>query len=96
MYKQASEGGGNGHFFLALDIVRWMPLELWHDRIDALCLALVASGSPGAVRIPGDLRWAEYRRSLAEGILVEDLTLTRIEALARELAVELGWAENVG
>jgi LDH2 family malate/lactate/ureidoglycolate dehydrogenase len=95
MYEQASEGGGNGHFFLALDIARWMRLDLWHDRVDALCLALVASGTPGMVRIPGDLRWIEYRRSLVEGLLVEDHTLARTEALAGKLGVELGWAERV-
>jgi LDH2 family malate/lactate/ureidoglycolate dehydrogenase len=95
MYKHVSKAGGNGHFFLAFDIARWMPLADWYDRMDALCLALIASGPPGSVRIPGDSRWAEYDRSLAKGVLLEDRTLARTEALARSLGVELGWAEAV-
>lgn len=95
MYKQVNEGGKNGHFFVALDISRWMPLEEWYDRIESLCLLLIQSGPPGAVRIPGEARWTEYRRSLAEGVLLEGRTLARIEALSRSLGVELGWAETV-
>ena len=95
MYKQVSVGGNNGHLFVALDIRRWMPLPEWHERIEALCLGLIGSGLDGTVRLPGDCRWAEYDRSLIEGVLVEDHTLARTESLARDLGVELGWAQTV-
>ena len=72
-----------------------MPLPEWHERIEALCLGLIGSGLDGTVRLPGDCRWAEYDRSLSEGVLVEDHTLARTESLARDLGVELGWAQTV-
>jgi ureidoglycolate dehydrogenase (NAD+) len=96
MYIHVSAGGNNGHFFLALDVGRWMPRAQWDERLDGLCLALLGSGLPGAVRIPGDVRWAEYDRSRTDGVLVENHTLERTEALAGELGVELGWRESVG
>jgi LDH2 family malate/lactate/ureidoglycolate dehydrogenase len=96
MYKHVSAGGNNGHFFLALDIGRWVPRAEWDERLEGLCLALLGSGLPGAVRIPGDVRWSEYDRSLADGVLIENHTLERTEALASELGVEFGWRESVG
>ena len=95
MYKHVSAGGNNGHFFLALDIGRWMPLETWQERVETLCLGLLDSGEPGAVRMPGDTRWAEYDLSLAEGVFVEEHTLARTETLARNLGVTLDWAQSV-
>lgn len=95
MYRHVSTGGDNGHFFLALDIGRWMPLPAWQERVETFCLGLLDSGAPGAVRIPGDVRWAEYDLSLTEGVFVEDHTLERTETLARQLGVELGWAASV-
>jgi len=39
---------------------------------------------------------ASCHRSRTDGVLVENHTLERTEALAGELGVELGWRESVG
>ena len=72
-----------------------MPLATWQERVETLCLGLLDSGEPGAVRMPGDTRWAEYDLSLAEGVFVEERTLARTETLARNLGVTLDWAQSV-
>ncbi|MXP41380.1 Ldh family oxidoreductase [Altererythrobacter soli] len=89
MYKHVAAGGNNGHFFLALDVRHWMAMHEWYDRVEALAAALLGSGPPGSVRLPGDRCWAEYERSLAEGILIEDHTFAHIERLADSLGISI-------
>lgn len=89
MYEHVGSSGNNGHFFLALDIRHWMAINAWHDRIDALASALLGSGPADTVRLPGDRCWAEYERSLAEGILIEDHTFARIGRLACSLDISI-------
>lgn len=91
MYADLDRPGNNGHLFLAIDVARWMPLEQFHDRVEALASALTSPAGSQGVRMPGDERWEEYARSEREGILIEDHTLIRIEELARELDVALDW-----
>ncbi len=76
MYNDFSRGGGNGHFMLALDIKRFMPMEGYYDRFESLVSVLKASG--GAVLLPGEMRWANYRDSLAQGIEIDEEVWTRI------------------
>jgi LDH2 family malate/lactate/ureidoglycolate dehydrogenase len=91
MYADLDQTGNNGHLFLAIDIARWMPLEQFHQRVEALVAALTGPEGSPLVRMPGDERWEEYAQSEREGILIEDHTLARIEELARDLKVTLDW-----
>lgn len=89
MYADLDRPGNNGHLFVAIDIARWMPLEQFVQRVEALTAGLTAPAGSGPVRLPGDERWEEYARSEREGILIEDHTLQRIEELARDLGIAL-------
>jgi ureidoglycolate dehydrogenase (NAD+) len=91
MYADLDRPGNNGHFLLAIDITRWMPLEQFHQRVDALAIALTTPLGSHDVRLPGDERWAEISRSELEGILIEDHTFGQIEQLAGDLGVALDW-----
>lgn len=91
LYADLGLPGNNGHLFLAIDIARWMPLEHFQHRTEALANTLTAPAGSGAVRMPGDERWEEYARSEREGVLVEDRTFVLIEELARNLDVALHW-----
>ena len=70
MYNDFSRSGDNGHFVLALDIARFMPLESYHARFDGLVAMLKASG--GHVLLPGEVRWENWRDALANGVEVDD------------------------
>ncbi len=91
MYADLDRPGNNGHLLLAIDIARWMPLEQFHRRVEALAFALTSPLGSQDVRMPGDERWAEIARSETEGVLIEDHTLAQIEQLARDLGVTLDW-----
>ena len=91
MYADLDQPGQNGHLLLAIDITRWMPLEQFHQRVEALAIAITAPRGSHDVRLPGDERWAEISRSEREGILIEDHTLAQIEQMAGDLSVALDW-----
>ncbi len=64
MYKNFSESGDNGHFMLAIDISRLMPIAEYHARVEQLIAWVKASadGSTGRdVLIPGEVRWGAYK-----------------------------------
>ena len=65
MYQDFARNGGNGHFLLALDIARFLPIETYHARFDGLVAALKSSG--GHVLLPGEIRWENYRDALEHG-----------------------------
>jgi ureidoglycolate dehydrogenase (NAD+) len=91
MYADLDHPGNNGHLLLAIDITRWMPLEQFYQRVEALAFALTSPLGSQDVRMPGDERWVEIARSESEGILIEDHTLVQIEQLAGDLNVALDW-----
>jgi ureidoglycolate dehydrogenase (NAD+) len=91
MYADLDRPGNNGHLLLAIDIARWMPLEQFEQRAEALAAMLGASENAPVVRMPGEARWQELARSEHEGIEIEGHTLARIERLARDLGVALDW-----
>ncbi|MGB5078126.1 MAG: Ldh family oxidoreductase [Sphingorhabdus sp.] len=91
MYDDLDRPGNNGHLLLAIDITRWMPLEQFHQRVEALAAAVTMPIGSGDVRLPGDDRWTEIARSEREGVLVEDHALKQIEQLADDLSVALDW-----
>lgn len=91
MYNDLDRPGNNGHLMLAIDVKRWMPLEQFHQRVEALALALTAPPGSHEVRLPGNERWAEIELSQRDGVLIEEHTLPQIEKLARDLGVALDW-----
>lgn len=69
MYNDFSRSGGNGHFMLAVDIGRFMPLADYHARFDGLVAMLKTSG--GQVLLPGEVRWENDRDAQVNGIEVD-------------------------
>ena len=69
MYNDFSRNGHNGHFLLALDISRFMPMADYHTRFDGLVAMLKASG--GHVMLPGEVRWENWRDALAHGAEID-------------------------
>jgi len=91
MYQDFERSGDSGHFFLALDVARWMPLELYFARIDQLADLVVQSGEAGEVRLPGETRWKALEESAADGLELTASTRAALDILAADCGVTPPW-----
>jgi ureidoglycolate dehydrogenase (NAD+) len=89
MYKDFTRSGDNGHFFLVLDIERFMDLEAYHARFKALIDILKASNPQGEVLLPGEIRWRNYDDNLENGITIEQSTLIAVDRFAGPFGIRL-------
>lgn len=89
MYEQPAASGDNGHFMVAIDIGRFVPLPLFHARMAVLADWLESSGDPDAVQLPGAARWRARRANEALGIALDAPTLEALRNLALALRIEL-------
>lgn len=91
MYKNMSESGHNGHFLMALDISRFMPMESYHARFEAFVAAVKGSGPAGSVRLPGEVRWQNHRDNLAAGIRLDVRLRDTLAAMAQPYDIAPPW-----
>jgi len=89
MYKDFTRTGDNGQFLMALDVARWMDLDGYHARFDGLVAAIKASGD--GVLLPGEVRWENYRKSLANGVVLEERTAKTVANLAAQAKIAPPW-----
>jgi LDH2 family malate/lactate/ureidoglycolate dehydrogenase len=82
MYRDLEKPGNNGHFMLAINAGRWLALEDFEERIEALALAVKASG-PG-VALPGEARFRQRK----QGLELSDRTLSGLNRLAHEAGLQ--------
>ena len=83
MYQKPDRRGDNGHFFMALDIAAWMPLDLYYQRIDRL-MDLVTAENP-SVLIPGEKRYHNLDRCQTKGVRLDGPTTRSLHDLALKL-----------
>ena len=89
MYNDFSRTGDNGQFLMALDVARWMDLDSYHARFESLIAAIKASGD--GVLLPGEVRWENYRKSLARGVVLEERTAEAVASLAAQVKLTPPW-----
>jgi ureidoglycolate dehydrogenase (NAD+) len=89
MYEQPATSGDNGHFMLAIDIARFLPLPLYYERLETLISWLEASGDAGMVRSPGARRWSARRENAARGIALDVPTAQSLGKLCQEYGLRL-------
>ncbi len=87
LYRDFERGGDSGHFFLALDVARWMPGGDFLDRMEMM-VAMVCGGSD--TRLPGELRWDRFDENRARGIPLNATTTQVLRGLADDLGVDAG------
>lgn len=79
-----------GHFFLAMDISRLMPLTQFVSRMDHMVQEIKSSPRAEGVEeifIPGERRANKAKKRSGEGIPVSDQLLGELNGLARELGI---------
>lgn len=84
MYKDFERAANNGHFFIAIDVARWMSLEAYYSRIEALIAMARSSAPEGGVLYPGEVRWATLRDNQANGVPLDAALVSMIERLSAE------------
>lgn len=85
-------GSGTGHFFVAIDVARFMPLQQYTARVDALVqtmkLAQLVEGVPD-ILLPGEREYLAEQARRAEGIAITPELRPQLEAAARLTDVEV-------
>lgn len=90
MFTNFEKSGGNGHFFIAIDISRFMELETYYDRMENLCQLVKNTGAEdGHVMIPGEARWQEYDTSLKLGVPLDAATVKALQGLSEQHKIPL-------
>ena len=91
MYRNLATSGNNGHFIMALDVTRWLPMEAYFDRFDAFVATLKDSSLKGEVLLPGEIRWRNYHANLKNGICLPESTRTDLSKFALPHGIALPW-----
>lgn len=91
MYKDVSEPGRNGHFMIALDISRFMPMKDFYARMSGLEMMIKASNPNDEVLLPGEIRWRNYHQNVQNGVTLSSATMDALDCVARKLELSLPW-----
>jgi LDH2 family malate/lactate/ureidoglycolate dehydrogenase len=79
-----------GHFIIALDVARFLPVTEFKAEMDRHLRDLRASArQPGVdvIRLPGDRRYALKTERLRDGIPLSAAVLAKLDELARDLGI---------
>jgi L-2-hydroxycarboxylate dehydrogenase (NAD+) len=80
-----------GHFIIALDVAKFLPIAAFKAQVDHHLRELKASKTlPGfdEIRMPGEQRLARRADRAANGVPVFAEVVTQLDALARELKIK--------
>ena len=94
MYEDFSRPANSGHLFIAIDIAKLMPLELYHARLSQLIGFIKAArktGDSDEVLIPGENRWRIFTEQKIKGVLLDPKTVQSLAVLAKEYNVIAPW-----
>lgn len=91
VYKNIGQFANTGYFFLAVDIAKIMPLDVYYERMDTL-IAFIKAAEPldetAEILLPGEQRWRYYEQHQREGIALAPETLTTLNKLAQTWGVD--------
>lgn len=89
MYKNMEETSDNGHFFIAIDINKLMPLNTYYERMETFINLLRDSGSDSRkVLFPGELRWETYEKNKKLGLGINPDTAEELKKLANRYGID--------
>jgi len=94
MHEKEQSPSRIGHFFLAIDVARLLPIEDYYRRIETLVAAVKASRRAKGIKeilIPGKTRWRNYEDQLARGVRLDAKTIKSLKSLATELNIATPW-----
>ena len=84
LYKDFDRKADNGHFFLVIDIARFMPADMWQERAEWLAHEILSSAAAGDVRLPGDRLEQSLKDSLVNGIPLSPKIVASLTRMSKE------------
>lgn len=93
LYKDFGRASQSGHFFLVLDIRRWMAMDEFYDRFEMLIAMIKASGEGREILLPGETRWKARKLNLETGIPLIAKTRQALVSLAVTAKVSHPWGD---
>ncbi len=94
MFKNFKRTSNVGHFFLALDISKILPLEQYFERMSELINIIKSSKKLKGVTeilIPGEIRWRCFEEQKRNGIMLDSKAIDNLQDLAQSLEVAVPW-----
>lgn len=82
-----------GHAFIAMDVSKMMPVEMFKARIDRMIREIKESPkAKGSDRIylPGEIEWDNRERVLAEGMQLPEHVVDRLVGLSEDVGLDIG------
>ena len=94
LHRDLERESNVGHCFIAIDISRLMPLDLYYDRMNML-IGFIKESKPQRgveeVLVPGETRWRMAERQSAEGICLDAEAIKVMESMARDWGISTPW-----
>jgi len=90
MFTNFEKPGENGHFFIAIDIKRFIDMDSYYDRLEELFLLIKNAKSESVtqeVMIPGEVRWTEFTKNNAEGVPLDAVTVKTLIQLSEQYQI---------
>ncbi len=95
MYKNMEQSGDNGHFFIAIDINKLIPVNSYYERMETFIQLLRDSGSDERkVLFPGELRWEIYEKNKKSGLAINPDTIVELKKLANRYGIDFSQITN--
>ncbi len=94
LYHNLDNHADIGHFFLAMQIDKLLPLGTFFERMDQLIAWIKdANRLPGVseILIPGESRWREYEQQIHNGVRIDQQTMDLLGDLAAGISVPTPW-----
>lgn len=89
-YLKQVSGVGMGHFFIAIDVSRFIPVETFSSVVGNIMRDLQNSRKePGAERIyvPGEKEHISRQRRTAEGVPLSEELISQLDDMAKKLSI---------
>lgn len=93
MYEQLSEPGHNGHFMLAIDPARFMPIAQFTERLEMLVAMVKASNPETEILMPGEIRWQTYNDNVSNGLVLGTPAREAIKSISEKFKVDPPWRQ---
>jgi LDH2 family malate/lactate/ureidoglycolate dehydrogenase len=94
IYKDFDRSNNVGHFFLAIDISRICPLDIYFDRLETLIGFIKKSKKrkgTNEILLPGETRWRNYAYQRKAGIKLTEETIEALYPLVKDFNLSALW-----
>ncbi len=97
MWNDFTKHSRVGHLYLAIDISKIIPSDLYYDRMAQLIEYLKNAQKRNGIEeilLPGETRWRHYQKSLNHGVQLDDDIVNGLQSLADEFKIMAPWKKK--